>query len=145
MATTNKPGEFSEAERAAMRQRAKELAAEAKAGKTREEGEKAVQEAIAGMSEPDRSLAKRLHQIMKANAPSLMPRTWYGFPAYAKEDKVVCFFQYAGKFKTRYATLGFSDVANLDDGTMWPTVFALTKLGAEEEKKIVALVKKAIN
>ena len=135
---------FSEDEKAAMKARAKELALEAKANKTKADGEQAVQESIAGMSEPDRIIAKRLHEIIKENAPSLSPKTWYGFPAYAKDDKVVCFFQYAGKFKSRYATLGFSDVANLDDGCMWPVAFALTKLTSTEEAKIIALVKKAI-
>jgi uncharacterized protein YdhG (YjbR/CyaY superfamily) len=135
---------FSEAERAAMKARAKELLVEGKANKSRALGEKAVLEAIAGMSESDRTIAKRLHVLITENAPSLSPKTWYGFPAYAKDDKVVCFFQYAGKFKSRYATLGFSDVANLDDGNVWPVAYALTKLTTVEEKKIIELVKKAI-
>ena len=101
-------------------------------------------EKIAEMAEPDRTMAKRIHAIVKASAPALSPRTWYGMPAYAKDDKVVCFFQSAQKFKTRYATFGFSDKANLDDGSMWPTDFALTKLTDTEETAIIALVKKAV-
>ena len=107
-------------------------------------GEEAVLAAIAKMKEPDRSMAKRLHTLIKASAPNLVPRTWYGMPAYAKGDKVVCFFQDAGKFKVRYATLGFSDKANLDEGSMWPVAFALKRLTAAEEAKIVALVKRAV-
>lgn len=108
------------------------------------DGERDVLAKIAEMSEPDRTIAKRLHAIIKSNAPTLAPKTWYGMPAYAKDDKVVCFFQTADKFKARYATLGFSDKANLDDGLMWPTSFAIKKLTAAEEAKIVALVKKAV-
>ncbi|MDH2907446.1 MAG: hypothetical protein PXX83_05040 [Candidatus Nitrosotalea sp.] len=108
-------------------------------------GESAVLTKIAEMPEPDRTMAKRLHVIIKASAPALSPKTWYGMPAYAKDDKVICFFQAAHKFKARYATLGFSDKANLDEGTMWPTAFALKKLTASEEAKIVALMKKAVN
>lgn len=134
---------FSNEERVAIVARAKELAAEARSNKNKAQGESDVLAAIAAMQEPDRSIAKRLHEIIKACAPSLSPKTWYGFPAYAKDDKVVCFFQYAGKFKTRYATLGFSDTANLDEGNMWPVAFALKKLTSAEEAKIVALVKKA--
>ncbi|MDE1873808.1 MAG: DUF1801 domain-containing protein [Candidatus Micrarchaeota archaeon] len=106
--------------------------------------ENAVLAAIAKMKEPDRSIAKRVHTIIRKNAPDLSPRTWYGMPAYSKGDKVICFFQNAGKFKARYQTLGFSDKANLDDGNMWPSSFALTKLTAKEEEKIAALVKKAV-
>ena len=116
---------FSDEERAAMQQRARELAAEARSNKNKAQGESDVLAAIAAMSEPDRSIAKRLHVIIKKTAPDLSPKTWYGFPAYAKGDKVVCFFQFAGKFKTRYATLGFNDIAKLDDGNMWPVAFAL--------------------
>ncbi|MBC6940279.1 MAG: hypothetical protein DWB59_09700 [Anaerolineae bacterium] len=127
-----------------MRERAKELKAEERASKDREAGEKAVLAAIAAMTEPDRSMAKRLHEIVKASAPSLLPKTWYGMPAYANKDgKVVCFFQSAGKFNTRYATLGFQHDANLDEGAMWPVAFALKKLTAVEETRIAALVKKA--
>ncbi len=132
---------FTAEERAAMRERAKEL----KASANKAEQEKAVLAAIAKMPEPDRSLGKRLHGLIKASAPDLSPRTWYGMPAYAKDDKVVCFFQSADKFKSRYATLGFSDEANLDEGAMWPTSFALKKLTALEEKRIGALVKKAVS
>ncbi len=135
---------FKEDERAAMRARAKELAAEAKASKSREEGEKVLLEAIAGMTGSDKVIAKKLHEIIRKNIPSLSPKTWYGFPAYTKDDKVVCFFQYAGKFKSRYATLGFSDVAKLDQGPMWPVAYALTEMNAAEEKEIIALVKTAI-
>ncbi len=142
---TKKAKGFSEEERVAMRARAQELAAEARSNKNKAQGESDVLKAIAKMSEPDRTIAKRLHTLIKKSAPSLSPKTWYGFPAYAKDDKVVCFFQYAGKFKTRYATLGFSDMAKLDEGAMWPTTFAITKLTAVEETKISALVKKAVS
>ena len=123
-----------------MRERARELKAEA----NREDGEKAVLAKIAEMPKRDRAMAKRLHAIVKASAPALSPRTWYGMPAYAKDGNVVCFFQSASKFKTRYATFGFSDKANLDKGAMWPTSFALKELTAAEEKKIAALVRKAV-
>ena len=136
---------FSDEEKAAMRQRAQELAAQARLNKNKAQGESDVLVAIAKMSEADRSIATRLHTLIKKAAPILMPKTWYGFPAYTKDDKVVCFFQHGGKFKTRYATLGFSDAANLDEGNMWPTSFALMKLTPTEETKIVALVKKAIS
>ena len=135
---------FSAAEKAAMRERAKELAAEARSNKNKAQGENDVLEAIAKMSEPDRTIATQLHTLIKKAAPTLTPKTWYGFPAYAKGDKVVCFFQYAGKFKTRYATLGFSDAASLDEDNMWPVTFALKKLTPTEEAKIAALVKKAV-
>ncbi len=135
---------FTDEERAAMRERAQEVKAAARRGK-KADGESDVLAKIAEMPEPDRAMAKRLHDIVKAGAPDLSPRTWYGMPAYAKDGKVVCFFQSAQKFKTRYATLGFSDKANLDEGAMWPTSFALKRLTAAEEKKIGALVKKALS
>ncbi len=136
---------FTDEERAAMKERAKELKAEALANKNKAEGESDVLAKIAEMPEPDRAMAERLHGIIKASAPVLAPKTWYGMPAYAKDGKVVCFFQCAQKFNTRYATLGFSDTANLDEGTMWPTTFALTELTAAEEARISALVKKAVS
>ena len=140
--TTGKASKgFTPEERAAMRERAREV--KAAAGKA--DGESDVLAKIAEMPEPDRAMAERLHAIVKASAPALSPRTWYGMPAYAKDGKVVCFFQSAQKFKTRYATLGFSDKANLDAGAMWPTSFALKRLTAAEEKKIGALVKKAVS
>jgi uncharacterized protein YdhG (YjbR/CyaY superfamily) len=133
---------FSAEERAAMRERAQEL----KAAGDREAGERALLAKIAEMPEPDRSMAKRLHAVITASAPALTPRTWYGMPAYAnKDDKVVCFFQSAAKFKARYATFGFNDSAHLDEGAMWATSFALRKLTASEEAKIAALVKKAVS
>jgi hypothetical protein len=135
---------FTDEEKAAMKARAQELKAEARANKDKAEGENAVLAAIAAMKEPDRSMAKRLHAIIKASAPTLSPKTWYGMPAYAnKEGKIICFFQPAEKFKTRYMTLGFNDSANLDEGAMWPTAFALKELTATEEARISALVKKA--
>ena len=130
---------FTDEERAAMKERLQEL----KAAKA--DGESAVLAKIAGMPEPDRTMGKRLHTIIKASAPALSPRLWYGMPAYSKDGKVVFFFQAAQKFKTRYATLGFSDEANLDEGAMWPTAFALKGLTAAEEARIVALVKKAVS
>jgi uncharacterized protein YdhG (YjbR/CyaY superfamily) len=136
---------FTDEERAAMRERARELKAEARASKKKAEGESDVLAKIAEMPEPDRSMAERLHEIVKASAPALSPKTWYGMPAYAKEGKVVCFFQSAQKFNSRYATLGFSDEANLDEeGSMWPTSFALKELSATEEARISALVKRAV-
>ena len=140
----NKGDGFTDEERAAMQERAQELKA-ARADKDKADGESAVLAKIAEMQEPDRSMATRLHEIIKASAPALSPKTWYGQPAYAKDGKVVCFFQSAQKFNTRYATLGFSDTANLDDGQMWPTAFALTELTAAEEARIGALVKKAVS
>jgi hypothetical protein len=134
---------FTSDERAAMKERAKELKAEARASKNKAEGESEVLAKIAEMAEPDRTMGQRLHALIKANAPSLSPRLWYGMPAYAKDEKVLCFFQSAEKFKTRYATLGFSDTADLDDGAMWPVAFALKDLTAAGEAKIGALVKKA--
>jgi uncharacterized protein YdhG (YjbR/CyaY superfamily) len=136
---------FTDDEKAAMQARAQELKAEARGNKKTANGERDVLAKIAEMSEPDRGMAKRLHAIIKANAPTLSPRTWYGMPAYANKDgKVVCFFQSAQKFKTRYATLGFQQDANLDEGNMWPVAFALKKLTAAEEERIAALVKKAV-
>ena len=132
---------FTAEERAAMKERAKELKAEAE----KADGESALLAKIAEMKGKDRAMAKRLHAIVKASAPDLSPKTWYGMPAYARDGKVVCFFKSAEKFKSRYATLGFGDAANLDDGAMWPTSFALKKLTDAEEKKIVALVKKAVS
>jgi uncharacterized protein YdhG (YjbR/CyaY superfamily) len=144
--STKKTNGFTDEERAAMKERAKELKAEARGKKARAEGEADLLAKIAEMPKSDRVMAKRLHEIVKATAPDLTPRTWYGMPAYANDDgKVVCFFQSAQKFKSRYATLGFSDKANLDNGAMWPTSFALTELTAAEEKKIGALVKKAVS
>jgi uncharacterized protein YdhG (YjbR/CyaY superfamily) len=136
---------FTDEERAAMKARAQELKAEARANKNKAEGENAVLAAIAAMREPDRTMAKRLHALIKASAPALSPKTWYGMPAYAKDGKVVCFFQSAQKFNTRYATFGFSDAANLDEGAMWPVAFALKELTATEEARISALVKKAVS
>jgi len=136
---------FTDEERAAMKERAKELKAEARADKDKAEGESAVLAKIAEMPEPDRAMAERLHAIIKASAPTLSPKTWYGMPAYAKDGKVVCFFQSAQKFNSRYATLGFSDAANLDEGAMWPTSFALKELTATEEAMIGELMKKAVS
>jgi len=135
---------FSAEEMAAMKERARELKAEARAGKDRAAGESAVLARIAEMPEPDRAMAERLHAVILNAAPQLSPKTWYGMPAYALDGKVVCFFQDAHKFNARYATLGFSDTARLDDGVMWPTSFALTRLTPAEEEKIAALVKKAV-
>jgi len=138
-ATTPKASSgFTAEERAAMRARAREL-------KDRTDGESALREAIAAMPAPDRTMAERLHALVTATAPDLSPKTWYGMPAYAKDGKVVCFFKAADKFKARYATLGFSDAANLDSGNMWATDFALTKLTPAEEKKIAALIESAVS
>ena len=137
---------LSDEEKAAMKERTKELKAEAKRGKSADKAAKdeaAVLEKIAEMSDADRALAERIHQIVKDNAPSLAPKTWYGMPAYAKDGKVVCFFTSAEKFNTRYATFGFDAAANLDDGTMWPTAFAVTELTAADEAKLADLVRKA--
>ncbi len=144
-AALNQSKGFTDEEKAAVRNRAQELKAEARANKNKTEGESAVLAAIAAMPEPDRTLAKRLHALVKASAPDLWPKTWYGMPAYAKDGQVVCFFQSASKFKTRYATLGFSDKANLDDAAMWPVAYALKGLTAAEETKITALVRKAVS
>jgi uncharacterized protein YdhG (YjbR/CyaY superfamily) len=146
-ATSEKSTAFTDDERAAMRDRARELKAEARRGSggSKVDGETDVLAKIAEMKEPDRTLAERLHAIIKANAPALTSKTWYGMPAYAKEGKVLCFFQPAGKFKARYATLGFSDEANLDEGAMWATGFALEELTTAEEARIGALVQKAVS
>ena len=136
---------FTAEEKAAMRNRAKELKAEERANKNRAEGESAALAAIAEMPEPDRVMAQRIHEIITASAPDLWPRTWYGMPAYARDGKIVCFFQAAAKFNARYATLGFNDTANLDEGGMWPTAWAVKKLTAADEKKIAELVRKAVS
>ena len=127
-----------------MKERAREMKAEARRGAKREEGEKDLLSKIAEMPEADRFLAERIHAIVTETAPDLMPKTWYGMPAYARDGKVVCFFQAASKFDSRYASFGFNDVANLDDGSMWPTAFALTELTADDEARIAELVKKAV-
>jgi hypothetical protein len=137
MSPTKKKESFSAEEKAAMRARAREL-------KSKEDGESAVRAAIAAMSPQDRAIAQRLHDLITSAAPDLTPKTWYGMPAYARDGKVVCFFRDAGKFKERYAMLGFNDIAKLDDGSMWPVAYALTKPTAADEKKIGALVKKAV-
>ena len=136
---------FTAEERAAMKERARELKASSRRGPraAAADGEREVLAKIAEMPEPDRAMAERLHALITASAPALSPKTWYGMPAYARDGKVVCFFQSAAKFKSRYATLGFSDEAHLDDGAMWPTAFALTELTAADEARIGALVKKA--
>jgi uncharacterized protein YdhG (YjbR/CyaY superfamily) len=136
---------FTDEERAAMRERAKELKAEERANRSRADGERDVLGAIAKMKGPDRAMAERIHAIVTATAPDLMPKTWYGMPAYARDGKVVCFFKNAEKFNSRYATLGFEEAANLDEGAMWPTAFALTKLTKADEAKIAALVKRAVS
>jgi uncharacterized protein YdhG (YjbR/CyaY superfamily) len=145
-ATSKKSKGFTDEERAAMKERAQELKAEARRGLRADQadGENDVLAEIAEMPEPDRAMAKRLHAIIKTSAPALSPKTWYGMPAYAKDGKVVCFFQSAQKFKSRYATFGFSDTANLDEGAMWPTSFALKELTATEEARIGALLKRAV-
>ena len=136
---------FTDEERAAMKERAKELKAEARTNKNKAEGESDVLAKIAEMPEADRVMAERIHAIIKASAPALAPKTWYGMPAYARDGKIVCFFQSAQKFNARYATLGFNDIANLDEGAMWPTAFALKELTAAEEARISELVKKAVS
>ena len=136
---------FTDEEQAAMKERAKELKAEARANKKKADGESDLLAKIAEMPEPECTMATRLHEIITTSAPDLWPKTWYGMPAYAKDGKVVCFFQSAQKFNTRYATLGFSDEANLDEGALWPTAFALKELTATEEARIVALVQKAVS
>ena len=140
-------GGLTDEERGAMKERTKELKAEARRGRGvgKADGESAVLAKIAEMPQPDRALAERLHAIITASAPALSPKTWYGMPAYAKDGKVVCFFQAADKFKSRYATFGFNDVANLDDGALWPVAFALTELTAADEARIAALVKQAVS
>ena len=147
-ATTGKTFEgLTDEERAAMKARTQELKVEARRGRRagKADGEGDVLAKIAEMPEPDRAMAERLHALIKASAPALSPKTWYGMPAYAKDGKVVCFFQSAQKFKTRYATLGFSDAAQLDEGALWPTAFALTELTAAAEARIGALVKRAVS
>ena len=136
---------FTDDEKAAMKARAQELKAEARGDQSKADGERDVLAKIAEMSEPDRGMANRLHEIIKNNAPALSPKTWYGSPAYAKDGKVICYFQSMQKFKTRYMTLGFSDSANLDEGNIWPIAFALKELTAAEEAKVGALVKKAVS
>ena len=142
---TSSGSKFTAEERAAMKARAQEVKAEERASKNRAEGERDVLAAIAAMRQSDRAMAKRLHAIITTSAPDLWPKTWYGMPAYAKDGKVVCFFKSAEKFNSRYATFGFEEAANLDEGAMWPTSFALKKLTAADEKKIGALVKKAVS
>ena len=142
-AASKKSEGFTDEERAAMKERAQEIKAEARAEKDKAAGEAALHAKIAEMPDPERTMAQRLHALITASAPALSPKTWYGMPAYFKDGKVICFFQSAAKFKTRYATLGFMHDAKLDDGGLWPTAFALTKLTAAEEAKIVTLVKKA--
>lgn len=143
---TTKTAGFSAEEREAMKARAKELAAEAKASKKKSDGEQILLDAVAAMPEADKTLATRIHKIVTENAPELWPKTWYGMPAYAtKEGKVVCFFQAASKFEARYASFGFNDSAHLDAGNMWPVAFALTKLTADEEKKIAEMVRKSVS
>jgi uncharacterized protein YdhG (YjbR/CyaY superfamily) len=144
-ASDKKSKGFTAEERAAMKERAGELKAEARANKDKAAGENAVLAKIAEMPEPDRAMAERLHVIVKESAPVLSPKTWYGMPAYAKDGKVICYFTPASKFKSRYATFGFNDDANLDEGNIWPTSFALKELTAAEEAKIGALVKKAVS
>ncbi len=136
---------WTDEERAAMKEHAKELKAAARRGAAKADGEADVLAKIADMPASDRAMAERIHEVIKANGPDLTPRTWYGMPAYAKDGKVVCFFQAADKFKARYATFGFNDIANLDEGAMWPTSWALTKLTAADEATIGALVKKAVS
>ncbi|HEY6074910.1 MAG TPA: DUF1801 domain-containing protein [Anaerolineales bacterium] len=136
---------FADEEKAAMKERAQELKAEARASKDKAEGESAVLAKIAEMQEPDQSMARRLHEIITTNAPVRSPKLWYGMPAYARDGKIVCFFQNAQKFNTRYATLGFNDTATLDEGNVWPTAYAVMKLTAADEARIKALVKKAVS
>ena len=143
-ATDKTAGGFTDEERAAMRARAQEQKAEARADKNRADGESAALAAIAAMTGRDRAMAERIHAIVKANAPALWAKTWYGMPAYARDGKVVCFFKCAQKFNTRYATFGFSDAANLDEGAMWPIEFALMELTTADEERIAALVKRAM-
>jgi uncharacterized protein YdhG (YjbR/CyaY superfamily) len=144
-AKSKKSEGFTKEERAAMKERSRELKAEARASKDKAAGESDVLAKISEMKGSDRAMAKQVHEIVKASAPDLAPKTWYGMPAYARDGKVVCFFQSAQKFQSRYATLGFSDRANLDEGAMWPTSFALKEVTAAEETRIGALVKKAVS
>jgi len=138
------PDTWTAEERAAMQERARELKAASRRGKTRADGERDLLAKVAELPEPDRSMAQRIHALVKEHAPDLEPRTWYGMPAYARDGKVLCFFQAAKKFESRYATLGFNDPATLDDGAMWPTAYALTELTADGEKAIAALLKRAV-
>lgn len=140
----DRTGGFTAEERAAMRERAQELKAARRLEKDPQEAERAVLAKIAELAQPDRAMAERLHSLVRTHAPSLSPRLWYGMPAYARDGHVLCFLQPGGKFKARYATLGFTDRAHLDEGTMWPTTFALTQLGAEEEARVVSLLRKAL-
>jgi uncharacterized protein YdhG (YjbR/CyaY superfamily) len=142
--STAKARGFSEDERSAMKARARELKAEERASKDRAQGERDLLAAIEAMGAPDRAMAERIHAIVTATAPGLWPKTWYGMPAYARDGKVVCFFKAAEKFKTRYATLGFEEAAALDEGSMWPNSYAITKLSKADEARIAALVKKAV-
>ncbi len=143
-AATKKADGFTDAEKEAMKERARELKAEARRARDSADGERDLLAKIAEMPEPDLSMAARIHTIVRSNAPSLAPRTWYGMPAYARDGRVVCFFQSADKFKARYATFGFNDDARLDEGSMWPTAFAIKKLTRDSEKQIEALVRKAV-
>lgn len=144
--SAKQPGQFSDFEKQAMKNRAKELAAEARAANKREQGEKAIKDAIAAMPDADKKMAQKVHEIVSEVAPQLMPKTWYGMPAYAnKEGKVICFFQSGFKYEVRYCTLGFNDAANLDEGNMWAAGFALKQLTPAEEKRIAELVKKAVS
>ena len=143
--TGTEPDGFTDVEKAAIKERAQELKAGRRGSRSKADPEAAVLAKIAEMPEPDRALAERVHALIRAAAPGLVPKLWYGMPAYAKDGKVLCFFQSAEKFDTRYATLGFNDVARLDDGTMWPTAYALTELTPADEKRISALVEKAVS
>ncbi len=140
---TNTSGEFSDMEKALMKERAKELKAEARVSRDRAIGEQNVMEAIAAMTGPDREMAEKIHELVKTHAPHLAPKMWYGMPAYAKDGKVICFFQSSAKFKVRYSTFGFQPDANLDRGNLWPVAYAVTQIGAAEEAEIIALVKRA--
>lgn len=140
---TNTSGEFSDMEKALMKERAKELKAEARVSRDRAIGEQNVMEAIAAMTGPDREMAEKIHELVKTHAPHLAPKMWYGMPAYAKDGKVICFFQSSAKFKVRYSTFGFQPDANLDRGNLWPVAYAVTQIGAAEEAEIIALVKQA--
>lgn len=144
-ANVSKNKGFSDEEQAAMKERVKEMKAEARMEKDRAEGERALLDKIGEMPEPDQSMARRIHEIVKENAPGLWPKTWYGMPAYARDGKVVCFFQGGHKFNARYATFGFNDTANLDEGSLWPTSFALKELTSSGEAKITELIKKAVS
>jgi len=142
--TTKSTKGFTDEEKAAMQERARELKAESRRDAKKADGERDVLEKIAEMPDSDRAIAERIHEMVKANAPDLTPRTWYGMPAYAKDGKIVCFFKSADKFKSRYATFGFEEAAKIDDGTMWPTSFGVTKLTTADERKLAELVRKAV-